>query len=362
MAMQRRRIHITGLGSSAARDVDRLSSDGFDGMLALAREGVGGRYEVTSSRRLICAKHAEATGGRDDDELRARELTSTLADDRVAALVTIRGGAWFTRILNRVNFDVLRKRRTRIYLFGFSEMTTLINIAAQHERAVALYDLGPTFLFASGQRHALRHFDALARHVNISEKKRKAFATGWALARFPIAFADFFRDVADIIDGKGSSRISTGRLLQGRLTARSRITIVGGTLSVVLPLLASKYAPAVDTRGKWLALEDVNEDVDPIDRMMAALQLAGLFERAAGVILGNFHKSDQELSERAFHILRHHLPPRRSVPVITLDTFGHVDGIAPLPINRPVTLRRLPGRTSSGGVVLDVPWPDWAKD
>ncbi len=361
MTKPRRRIHITGLGSSAARDVDRLGPDGFEGMLALARQGVAGRYEVTANQQLIYARHADKTGGRADDEARARELTRVLADDSVAALVTIRGGAWFTRILNRVNFDVLRRRRTTIYVFGFSEMTTLVNITAQYDKAVALYDMGPTFLFAAGERYAYRHFEELTRAVSIGPKKRRAFAVGWALARYPVAFADFFRDVADILDGKGSSRVPRGRLLQGSIPAGSRIRVVGGTLSVILPLLASKYARAVDTRGKWLALEDVNEDVDPIDRMMAALQLAGLLDRPAGIILGNFHKGDQELSEQAFNILQHHLPPKRRIPVIALDTFGHVDGIAPLPMHRTLTLRRLPGRGSAPRVVLDVPWAEWAR-
>lgn len=357
--MKKRRIHITAVGSSAQRDVDRLSPDGYDGMLALARAGVGERYEVTGNKKLIYASHAETTGGRSDDAERAREITRLLADDSVAALVTIRGGAWFTRILNLIDFDALKRRKTRIHIFGFSEMTTLINIAGQYEKAVALYDMGPGFLFAASERYALKHFDEIARTIRIGPKKRRSFALGWAFAHYPEAFKDFFRDVADIVDGKGSTRISTGRLLHGTLPARQRISIVGGTLSVVLPLLASPFASSVDATGKWIALEDLNEAVDPIDRMMAALKLAGLFERCAGVILGNFHDHDEELSDKAFHILLHHLPARRTVPVISLDTFGHIESIAPLPMHRTLTLKRT-GAGKKARVELEIPWSEWA--
>lgn len=354
-----RRIHITAVGSSAARDVDRLSFDGFEGMVALAQKGAGDRYKVTANRQLIYARHAHKTGGRADDAQRAREVTRILADDSVAALVTIRGGAWFTRILDQIEFDVLRRRDTPIYLFGFSEMTTLINIAGTYDKAIALYDMGPGFLFAAHERWAEKHIEEITRTFNLPPHMRPAFAQGYGYAKYAPAFTGFFKDVVDILEGKGSSRVTTGRLLKGTLPARSTIEVVGGTLSVVLPLVGSKFASAVDTRGKWLALEDINEDVDPIDRMMAGLRLAGLFDRVEGVFLGNFHKGDQELSLKAFHILLHHLPKKRNIPVVALDTFGHIESISPLPMHRRLVLRRSGGRSSGNRFEIEVPWKSW---
>jgi muramoyltetrapeptide carboxypeptidase LdcA involved in peptidoglycan recycling len=360
MKKEKRRIHITAVGSSASRDVDRLSLDGFDGMVALAQRGAGDGYRVTANRQLIYARHADKTGGRADDAQRAREVTRILADDSVAAMVTIRGGAWFTRILDQIDFDVLRQRKTPIYLFGFSEMTTLINIAGTYDKAIALYDMGPGFLFAAHERWAEKHIEQITKTFNLTPGLRGAFAQGYGYAKYTPAFVEFFQDVVDIIEGKGSSRLTTGRLLRGSLPGSSEIQVVGGTLSVVLPLVGSKFASAVDTRGKWIALEDINEDVDPIDRMMAGLRLAGLFDRTEGVFLGNFHKGDQELSLKAYHILLHHLPKKRSIPVVALDTFGHIESISPLPMHRPVMLKRLPGRSSESRVLLDIPWEQWA--
>jgi len=354
----RSRIHITAVASSAARDVERLGPGGIQGMLALARAGVGSRYDVTASERMIFSKQTDATGGRSDDRARAREIQTLLADERVAGLVTLRGGAWFTRILDRIDFDVLSRRRRMIHIFGFSEMTTLVSIAGKYPKVVGVYDLGPGFLFGGAERYAQKHVRELTRAIDLPAGQHAGFAAGWALARYPQAFTDFFRDVADILDGSGSQRVPTGRLLAGAIPRSSRISIAGGTLSVLLPLVGSRYASAVETRGKWIALEDTNEAADPIDRMMAGLKLNGLFERAEGVILGDFHDKDKDLTETAFRLLQHHLPAKRRLPIISLQNFGHTYPIAPLPLHREVTLKR----TGASRVRIEIPWSQWAQD
>ena len=101
---ERRRIHITAVGGSAVGVVAKLGVEGVKGLVALAQGRVGDRFRVTASARMIFAKEAPHEGGRSDDAARAREIETLLADDGVAALVTIRGGAWFTRILNEIDF------------------------------------------------------------------------------------------------------------------------------------------------------------------------------------------------------------------------------------------------------------------
>lgn len=360
MPPSQRRIHITTLASSAAKDINRLGRGGIKAMLALAEQGVAGRYRITANVGLIYTEH-DGDGVRVDDQARARELQHLLADDEVAAIVTVRGGAWFTRILDRVNFDVLKRRRTPLFVFGFSEMTTLVAIAALYPRAIGVYDLGPGFLFGGAQRYALTHAAELAADLELPPEQYPGFAAGWALARYPHEFARFFQDVADIVDGKGSQRTPRGRLLAGRLSPAQEITITGGTLSVLLPLLASPHHAAVETRGKWLALEDVNEDLDPVDRMLAGLKMAGLLERAEGFLLGDFHTADKNLSEAVPRLLRHHLPPRSRQPIIFLDTFGHIYPIAPLPLQRHVTLKRRGAGRAGARVEIEIPWSDWAQ-
>src|SRR5690606_10335455 len=145
----------------------RLSPNGVRGMIEMAQRGAGEGYVVTASPKMLLAKEDDYRGGRADDAARAREVQRLLADDDVAAVVTIRGGAWFTRILDRIDFDVLKRRKRTIHLFGFSEMTTLIAIAGQYPQAVGLYDLGPGFLYGGPRWYAKRHAGELARHVKL---------------------------------------------------------------------------------------------------------------------------------------------------------------------------------------------------
>lgn len=362
-AVQRPRIHITAVGSSATKEVCRLSPDGVEGMIRLAQSGAGDSYAVTASPKMLMAREQDSEGGRRDDQARAQEVERLLADDSVAALVTIRGGAWFTRILDRIDFDVLRRRRRQIYLFGFSEMSSLIAIAGQYPQAVGVHDLGPGFLYGGPRWYACKHASELARHVEFRADQRDGFAAGWALANYPKLFTEFFEDLANILDGKGSARVPAGELLTGRLPAISRITITGGNLSVILPLIGSKYASAIHTRGKWLALEDINEAADPLDRMMAGLKLAGCFEEVQGILLGDFHDQDTDLCETAFKLLKYHLPPTRRIPVVRLNNFGHVWPLAPLPMHREVTLHcERPGRRGPARVWIESPWQQWRDE
>ncbi|NLX14842.1 MAG: hypothetical protein GXY44_14495 [Phycisphaerales bacterium] len=360
--IERPHIRLASLGSVAKDAIALLSAQGLAGTLELARQGVGPRYTVTTNRRLIEARQSDEKGGRLDDNARAREVETILADDRIAALVTLRGGGWFTRILDKINFDVLRRRRKTIHIFGFSEMTSLVNIAGRYPRAVGLYDLGPAFLIDCLTQKALRK----APLASVQEKQAggrrrpsKDISDPEMCEKASEAFRSFFSDVGHILDGQGSRRSLTGRLLFGTLPKQKEITVVGGNLSVVMPLLASPFAKAVDTKNRWLALEDVNESPSSIDRMLAGLRLAGLLERVEGILLGDFHSGDTDLNDAAWQILKRHLPTRRKVPVVALKGFGHIHPIAPLPVHRPITLRCTKPDRGRPRVHIEIPWNKW---
>ena len=77
-------------------------------------------------------------------------------------------------------------------------------------------------------------------------------------------------------------RIST--LRPGRASGR----LVGGNLAVLSSLAGSIYWP--DFRGAILFLEETNEYIYRVDRMLSTLRLAGALDQLAGVVLGKFTK------------------------------------------------------------------------
>src|SRR5262249_24480343 len=61
--------------------------------------------------------------------------------------------------------------------------------------------------------------------------------------------------------------------------------LVGGCLSIVVAMLGTPHA--LETRGRLLFLEDVNEKPFRIDRMLMQLRQAGVLDHVAGVIFGD---------------------------------------------------------------------------
>lgn len=74
--------------------------------------------------------------------------------------------------------------------------------------------------------------------------------------------------------------------------------IVGGNLSVIYSQLGS--ATQLNTEGKILFLEDVDEMLYHLDRMLTALKRAGLFKNIQGIILGGFTQMRDNTEEFGF--------------------------------------------------------------
>jgi muramoyltetrapeptide carboxypeptidase len=322
-------------------------------LIDLIQQAVGAEYRVTGSAAQIEATEDDQRGGRGDDVARAGDLQRALADDRVAAVVALRGGAWLTRVLPRIDFDVLRRRSTRVAIFGFSELTTVINIAAGYPRAVCWYDMGPAFIpagLAQLMRRSARAASPDGRSPGVSVSSNEQ-----AAQQFPDRLADFFADVVARIEGRPSSGTIGGRLVAGQLPGESSATIVGGTLSVLVSLLGTPYAKSIFRRGVWLALEDVGEAPHRIDRMLAHLKLAGVLDRCAGLLIGDFHEGRHDRIEQVMASLHTILPRGHRLPIVVTRDFGHTWPMAPLPIGRPIRLHRT-GPRGEALVELIVPW------
>ena len=128
-----------------------------------------------------------------------------------------------------------------------------------------------------------------------------------------------------------------GELVLGRLRSGT-VRLVGGCLAVLPPLLASPLGRRLRPDGKWLILEDIREAPYRLDRHLAALKLAGWLDRAAGLLLGDFHMLHEDTQPAVVELLKFHLPAGGRTPVVTTRQFGHVWPLVPLPLNRPLAL------------------------
>lgn len=104
--------------------------------------------------------------------------------------------------------------------------------------------------------------------------------------------------------------------------------MAGGNLCVLASLVGTPWEARFD--GRIVLLEDVGEPAYKVDRLFTQLRLAGRFERAAGLLLGDFSALDaaQAAAVRAFFAAE---AKTLGIPVVSDAPFGHDARNAPLP-------------------------------
>jgi muramoyltetrapeptide carboxypeptidase len=327
------RIHLIAPAGSCRPFLDQAGFDSAPDFIDHVGRVVGGDYEVTGDAEIIAAAEDENRGGRTDDRRRAGDIEAALGDDRVVGILGIRGGAWLTRVLPLIDFSVLDRRTREVTIFGFSELTTLVNIVAAHPMGAGVYDMCPAFLTYGLERYARLHGDVAPDQS----------AGAWMSDRLMAEFDEHLRDVAAMIEGRGSRRRLSAERVRGPLPDRGEATFCGGNLVVFSTLLGSRHERDVCPAGRWIVLEEINEKVERIDRFLAHLGLCGLWDRCAGVLLGDFHLRDADLTGAVLELLAHHLPPDRDLPVLRTALVGHAWPTAPLPLQVPLVIERIEG-------------------
>ena len=221
------------------------------------------------------------------DASRARGLNRMFRDDRVDAVVCMRGGYGVARMLDQVDFDAIRANPK--ILLGYSDITALHT--AIHEKAGLVTLHGPM------PDRAWMEFDDFSR-----ESMLRALTSTEPLGRLenPVGM-----EPRCVVPG------------------RCEGLLVGGNLSLIASACGTPYA--LDPTGKVLLLEDVGEYIYRLDSMLTQIRLAGLFDQCVGVVLGGFTNCVEEYERYALHledIIRDIIVPAGK-PVLGNMSIGH---------------------------------------
>lgn len=327
--MAQKRIHLIAPAGALHPFLAELRLSEPQQLLDLIQQAIGPDYEITADLEILTAREDEARGGRTDDDARARDIERSLGDERVAAVVALRGGAWLTRVLPRIDFGVIDRRVHRVAMIGFSELTTLVNIVGARPHGLGIYGLSPAFLAYGLRRHAL--LQALN-----SNDHHEGSATEWMRNRIRAETTDWFVRMVAMIEGREEPEPLSCQLVRGTLAESSTATFVGGNLTVLSTLVGSRFESCIDPTDRWIVIEDFNDKPERIDRFLAHFTLAGYWERCAGVLLGDFHQRERDIRPTVLTMLDYHMPLDRTVPVLTTDRIGHVWPMSPLPLHRPL--------------------------
>jgi muramoyltetrapeptide carboxypeptidase len=239
------------------------------------------------------------------DKTRAEAFMKIWLDPEVDVVWCSRGGYGSSRILPYLDFNLLKKH-PKIFV-GMSDITALHN--ALHNYSLVSY-LGPTLscLFpVEKEKSQFMHEECWK--FFLQPKEVYAY-------QYPEQFEYPYKEIK-----KG--------VAQGKL--------VGGNLSLIVSLIGTPWQ--VDTKGKILILEDVNEAPYRIDRMLNQLHQSGSLEALAGLILGTFkgcvYQADKSLS---LHQIFEHYFSWRKYPSISGFPTGHIDQQVILPLGCEVIL------------------------
>ena len=241
-----------------------------------------------------------------DDATRAEELTAAFADPQTAAVWCARGGYGVVRLLERLDFELLR-RHPKVFI-GFSDITALH--VAIHERTGLVIFHGPNLQDGFGKVEDMPSANESALWRAVLAGNQRDDAQGYTLD-----FANMEHVEPRVVrEGKAA----------GRLT--------GGNLAVLCGLMGTPFE--IQTAGRILFLEDVSERLYRIDRYLSQLWLAGKLQAAAGVLLGSFSYEDDEPaeSETAVAALLEEYFGRLNVPVLAGFPAGHGKHNLTLPI------------------------------
>lgn len=221
------------------------------------------------------------------DAHRLSDLNRALGDPAIDGIWCLRGGYGVLRLLERVDFEALR--RTPKAVIGFSDITALHASICTKAGVVSYH--GPT---ARGKLSAF------------SKASLKRAVTGGA-------------DSAGAVEG---AQVLVGGAARGRLA--------GGNLAVLMALAGTSFFP--DLEGSILVLEDVNEAVYRIDRMLRHLRLTGALSGVAGLVFGAFtERGEADDSAPLARVLRE-TAEAIGVPCLAGAPIGHIDEQWTLPI------------------------------
>jgi muramoyltetrapeptide carboxypeptidase len=180
-----------------------------------------------------------------EDSIRLERLHAMFSDEGINAIICARGGYGTLRLLDRIDYDLIRSNPKIIV--GYSDITALLLSIIKHSGIVTFH--GP-----------------VAREL---EKNN-----GTNLEAF-----------LGVVSGNDalSLNLSEGKVIN---KGKAEGILLGGNLSLICHLTGTPFLPSL--KGAVLFVEDRAEPLYRIDRMLTHLRLSHVLDELAGILIGNF--------------------------------------------------------------------------
>jgi muramoyltetrapeptide carboxypeptidase len=279
------RIEIVTPASHIEEDVVRSS------VTMLERSG----FRVTLGEHVFTRQGPFAGS----DEERLTDLQKATDDPEVRAVLCSRGGYGMSRIVDRVDFSIL-KRQPKWYV-GYSDITSLHLWLSSVCGITSLHAEMP--LNYSNQAYLPVCYDSMVRAL-----RGEAEPVRWTASR------------------------------EASLDVTGRVT--GGNISLIYSLNGTQAQP--DTRGAILFIEEIGEHFYHLDRMLTSMRMAGLLRDLSALLVGGMekitegeHVFNQSVEEVVMNVVRDY-----DYPVLFGYPAGHISDNRALFLGRDARIRQ----------------------
>ncbi len=230
-------------------------------------------YGISLAKHLYTRQ--DYTAG--SDEVRLLDLHTMFEDRDVGAIICARGGYGTLRMLDKVDYDVIRDNPKPIV--GYSDITALL--MAIHKR---------TGLITFHGSMVKDSFEGKSQNLT---------------------------SVLALVSNAGPLRVSLeeGEVLR---SGRAQGALLGGNLSLLCRLIGTPYLPSLN--GALLFMEERGESLYRVDRMLTHLRLSGLLDDVGALMAGDFAECGDTASIKELLL---ESTGDLDIPVVTGMPVGH---------------------------------------
>lgn len=217
---------------------------------------------------------------------RISDLNQALNDDEISAIWATRGGYGCQHLLRHLKLSKFRHNPK--WYIGYSDNTVI-----------------QSYLLKNG-------------FASVHGQTLKTSSFGVSAESYDLIF--------DIL--KGASPKYLVEENQFNKTGKAEGILVGGNLALIYALLGTKYS--FNFKDKILFIEDIGENFYALDRMLMSLDLAGVFRKIKGLIIGGMtnmgSEADNENYEKSFDSFAYEIINQRLKNYNFPSIFGFPNG------------------------------------
>ena len=187
-------------------------------------------------------------------EIRIEDLHEAFSRKDIKGIFCVKGGYSASQLLDKIDYELI-KNNPKVFV-GYSDVTNL-HIVFNQKCNLGTYH-GPmvksNMINDFNEYTKTSFFEAIEKNETRYEEPEN----------MPLSI---------LTEGKMPSESISG-------------VLTGGNMAIIVTTLGTQYE--IDTKGKILFLEDVDEEIGSLNRMLTHLKYAGKFSDCNAVVFGNF--------------------------------------------------------------------------